>query len=246
MAARKSTQVKITAADVMSQIFADKSTKDDPSSLDELSMFLGASTQDILSALGDVPDEMLGEDRSGGFWVVGDYFDVADMLSHMGAVSTPQSVPEGVTVLGADDMATLIESITGVDSADEIPVGSSQTDDSTEEKTMDNATPTTDKGWTNDGGPTHFVEFDPTNLDALGHMILPEPEFIPEPPKGVSANAWELAHAAQTHSGRTYWAKFVKAQEEAYKAAEVAKEEKRAEMLAAFPLDPMTGKPISF
>lgn len=251
MAARKSapapTTDAVTTEDVLRSIF--ETTTDGQSSMFAVAEELNIDGSEVLDLLENVSDDFLGSDAKGNLWLTGDYFDAADMLSNYRATHAP----EGVTVLGTDDMSVLIESVKSVDTTPAVPVESSQTDDNTEDGDMDdtkalaeelaNGTNDKSKGWTNDGGPTHYVDYDPTNV--TGHMILPEVEIMDAPPAGVSPNYWELYKAANTAPARLFWAKKVAAQIKAHADAVAAAETAPEVAPMVLPVDPVTGQPLA-
>lgn len=244
MAARKTTALAITPETVLSQIFADGSTPDDPSQLTELAMFLGTDAGSILKAIEDVSSEFLGDDRKGGLWLTqqDSYFDTDDMLSNYRATHAPQPAPakpvrkaaqpvkdkegknvtvpvdfdnpengrreldaaQGERVIGEDTLSALVAGIKGVDSASQIPVGSSQNNDKGE--TVSNAI-----GWTN---TEHLSKLTPEHES---NQFMEPTEDIPAPPEGVNANMWELAYTAPTRGARVFWFGKCKAAAQAWK-----------------------------
>lgn len=102
--------------------------------------------------------------------------------------------------------------------------------------------------WENDVPETHMVDYDSENV--TGHMILPEPEFIPAPPEGVTPNFWELAHTALTRPARMHWYKVCKnemrAFQDALKARQAEEDTKPAPVKVERPIDPDTGMPYPF
>lgn len=114
------------------------------------------------------------------------------------------------------------------------------------EKTMTEIT----GSWINEGEPTHFVDYDATNVN--GHMMLPEPEFIDAPPAGVSPNVWELYKSGLTLPARIFWGGKVREQMDAHAEALKAEADAKAQEESAPvsnwtpPIDPVTGQPFPF
>lgn len=114
-----------------------------------------------------------------------------------------------------------------------------------QEKNMDTEKTVKVTGWVNDGGETHFVEFDPANV--TGHMILPQPETVEAPPEGVNANFWDQYVNAHTAPSRIFWGNKVAEQIKAHALSLLEKEETPAPIVSQTVwVDPVTGEPIPF
>lgn len=131
---------------------------------------------------------------------------------------------QGERVISEDNMRDVVRNLTKGENVDmdNIPTGS----------------------WENEAPETHYVLYDADNV--TGHMILPEPENIPEPPKGVNPNFWELAYTANTLPARKYWYAKCIEQIKAYKEEEVKTEETPKPEPKPRPIDPETGLEFPF
>lgn len=236
--------------DVLIVLAQDGATEDSPTSVTNIAVELNASNPDILPLLDKLEDLGLAqyETLAGQFmaWLTDPGITPETAQDAYNKAAGVKPAPKAVIRQNSPAVAAANKSVQTVDTTPTTPVESDSPNN--EGDTVDSTETQISGSWENTIQETHYVPYDANNV--TGHMIMPDPEFIPAPPEGVNSNMWELAFTAATKPARMYWygkvtAQLIEYKDQQEKAAK-AKEETPAVIEKPRPIDPLTGLAFPF
>jgi hypothetical protein len=241
-----------TALDALVTLAEYNASEDSPLSIDNIAAELDIPNHEVVTLLDSLEDLKITQYES-----IGGIFHAWITVEGV----TPTTAPDVYAKATGKTVRKAVKPVQGKDGKNvTVPVSEGSTErreldasqgervlseDSMQNLTQDNegenmeTTVIRTGGWENTTPETHFVPYDKDNV--TGHMVLPEPGSIPEPPKGVNPNFWELAYTASTLPARKHWYAKCIEQHKAYKEEEVKVAETTKVEDKPREIDPETG-----